>query len=257
MAFLVTCEHGSNKFPDWLEEWFPGTPESTASSGDAVVAGDEYDVGALDAAQHFAKQLRCPVVAAPYSPQIIDVNRSVGRAGLFSPAARQLPKAVRERIVAEIHQPYRREVESAVARLMRKEDLVIHLSVHSFATFEPAQPIVEGEDRALSARRTDLGLLYDPAREYELALCMDWCDDLYYALPMLRVRRNYPRRGISESIIRSLRQTYSPDCYLGIELQLNRAWCVRDVPVRKKVFSGIAKSLLRLCDLTKQEHEAA
>lgn len=258
MAFLVSCEHGSNEVPPWLADCL-SSPSSTAPANEdgLVNVGEDYDLGALDAAKVFAKHLRCPLVAAKYSPQIVDVNRSIRRPGVFSPVTRHLPKPVRDRIVREIHEPYRREVESTVARLMRKDDLVIHLSVHSFATFESTQVTPEGEDRALSARRTDLGLLYDPAREYELALCLDWYDDLYYSLPMLRVRRNYPRRGISESLIRSLRQIYTPDCYLGIELQLNRAWCVRDVPVRKKVLSGIAKSLLRLCDLTKQEQEAA
>lgn len=258
MAFLVTCEHGSNQVPDWLTDCLSGhgnagSPEPETST--ALI--DEYDLGAHDAAVTLARHLRCPLVTAKYSPMIIDVNRSVGKPGAFSALTRHLPKAVRNRIVREIHEPYRRQVEATVDRLMRKDDLVIHLSVHSFATFESTQPTPEGEDRALSAKRTDLGLLYDPAREYELALCLDWYDDLYYSVPMLRVRRNYPRRGVSESLIRSLRQKYAPDCYLGIELQLNRAWCVRDVPVRKKVFSGIAKSLLRICDLAKQEQEAA
>ncbi len=255
MAFLITCEHGSHQVPDWLSESLGAHPPSTPI--DPAAAQENYDLGALEAASHIAKSLRCPLIAAKFHPDIIDVNRSTQQRGVFSPLTRGLPTKIRSRIVKEIHEPFRQEVEAAVAKLMRKEDLVIHLSVHSFATFEPTQVAPDGEDRATIARRTDLGLLYDPARKYELGLCLDWHEDLYYSLPMLRVRRNYPGRGVAESLIRSLRQKYSPDCYLGVELQLNRAWCVRDVPVRKKVFSGIAKSLQRICRGNSEDQEAA
>jgi predicted N-formylglutamate amidohydrolase len=253
MVFLVTCEHGASHTPDWLANDLLRLTGGDATALAAVTDG--YDVGALDAATHFAKSLRCPLVTSKFSPAIVDVNRAIGQRGLFSDLSRRLPKKVREQIIREIHAPFRRDVEAAVERSIRQDDLVIHLSVHSFATFEPNQATSDNEEKVLSARRTDLGLLYDPARQYELALCLDWFDDLYYALPMLRVRRNYPRRGVSENLISQFRRKYSPDSYIGIELQLNRAWCVRDVPVRKKVFSGIAKSLIRILDRSREEQE--
>lgn len=253
MAFLVTCEHGAHQIPGWLAEHFASAKASEQVDGDSGALSDVTDLGAMDAATQFAHQLNCPLLAAKYSPLVIDVNRSTNQRGVFSPVTRGLPRKLRQRIISEIHEPYRKDVETAVDKLIRKNGLVIHLSIHSFATFEPNQAGTEGEDRALSARRTDLGLLYDPSRAYELALCLDWYDDLYFSLPMLRVRRNYPRRGVSESLIRTLRQKYSPDCYIGVELQLNRAWCVRDVPVRKKVFNGIAKSLIRVCTAARDD----
>ena len=256
MAFLVTCEHGSNQVPTWLEKDFVSEQNTVLSDSGSMVAGDSYDAGALDAATYFARQLRCPLITAKFSPAVVDVNRSLGQRGVFSPITRKLSAKQKKRIVSEIHEPYQKSLETAVERQLRKDELLIHLSVHSFATFESAQS-PEGEDRALTARRTDLGLLYDPSRQYELALCLDWYDDLFYSLPLLRVRRNYPRRGVSQSLLASFRQKYPADCYIGIELQLNRAWCVRDVPVRNKVFSGIAKSLLRLCNGAKQDQEAA
>lgn len=255
MVFLVTCEHGSSHVPDWLASYFAASGDTAVDARDFGSVGEDFDLGALDAATHFAKALRCPLVAAKVSPLVVDVNRAIGQRGLFSSVSRNLPKKVRDRIIDEIHEPYRRDVEAAVERSIRQDDLVIHLSVHSFATFEPNQSTTDNEEKVLSARRTDLGLLYDPARDYELALCLDWYDDLYYSLPMLRVRRNYPRRGVSENLISQFRRKYSPDTYIGIELQLNRAWCVRDVPVRKKVFSGIAKSLVRILDASKQDQE--
>jgi len=253
MAFLVTCEHGSNQVPTWLEDHFSLEQDCVAPDADSVVT---FDAGALDAATSLARYLRCPLLAAKFSPAVIDVNRTLQQRSVFSPITRKLSTKQRGRIVSEVHEPYRKTLESTVERLFRKDELVIHLSVRSFATFEPAQ-LPEIEDRALTARRTDLGLLYDPSRKYELALCLDWYDDLFYSLPMLRVRRNYPRRTVAQSLMSALRLKYSDDSYIGVELQLNRAWCVRNVPVRNRVFSGIAKSLLRLCNGAKQDQEAA
>jgi predicted N-formylglutamate amidohydrolase len=255
MAFLVTCEHGAHQIPGWLADHFVDSDASASDQDDASQLADSYDLGAMDAASQFARQLNCPFISAKYSPRVVDVNRAANHRGVFSPVTRELPRELRSRIISEIHQPFRKDVETAVDRSIRKDGLVIHLSIHSFATFEPTQTTLEGEDRALSARRTDLGLLYDPSRAFELALCLDWFDDLYYALPMLRVRRNYPRRGVSESLIRTFRQKYAPDSYIGVELQLNRAWCVRDVPVRKKVFKGIAKSLIQVCSAAQDDRD--
>ena len=256
MAFLVTCEHGSNQVPTWLEDHFAHVQNSVATDPDSVLSREAFDVGALDAATSLARHLRCPLLAAKFSPVVVDVNRTLQQRSVFSPVTRRLSTKQRNRIVSEIHEPYRKTLESTVERLFRKDELVIHLSVRSFATFESAQS-PETEDRTLTARRTDLGLLYDPSRRYELALCLDWYDDLFYSVPMLRVRRNYPRRTVAQSLMSAMRLKYSDDCYIGVELQLNRAWCVRNVPVRNRVFSGIAKSLLRLCNGAKQDQEAA
>lgn len=257
MAFLVTCEHGSQGVPAWLLDKLagsvPGIQPSQAVE-DALAMLSDSDAGALDAAKHFAKTLRCRMISAEYSPRVVDVNRAARNPAVFSKLTRTLAKVDRARLIREVHEPYRQSVERAVEKLIEKEQLVIHLSIHSFATFQPN--LADGECRADAARRTDVGLLYDPARDYELALCLDWYDDLYDALPMLRVRRNYPRRGVFDSLIRTLRRRFSSDSYIGIELQLNRAWCVRDVPVRKKVFTGLAKSLMRICDLAEVEPDA-
>jgi len=242
MAFLVTCEHGSPEIPDWLIEPMRDVSSSMVAVGTET---DAHDSGAIDAAKVLSRQLKCPMIAAKYSPAVVDVNVSKRHRNVLSPQSRQLPKKTRDRIFRDIHEPFRREVETVVDRGIRKYGLLIHLSVHSFATFERPE-LVESSDRAATAKRTDLGLLYDPSREYEVALCLDWYDELFHSMPMLRVRRNYPRRGVSESLIRSLRKKYAPDCYVGVELQLNRAWCGRDLPVRKKVFKGIPLSLLKI-----------
>ncbi len=271
MAFLITCEHGTSQIPEWLEGRLDRgdgqSADSTISGADSMdsapgtlradqaLLADEggepdhlwVDSGALDAAKLLAKHLRCPSIVAPYSKRVIDVNRSLHARGLFSCMTRRLPEPIRTRMVDEIHRPYRDRVRSTIDSLLKNDDLVVHLSVHSFSPFPRDAQEVTGDDRIGTARRTDIGLLYDPSRLLERDLCLDWYEALYWSLPMLRVRRNYPRRGTSDSLTRSLRETYDPSVYLGIQLQLNQAWCTRQLPIRRKVFKGLAETLTRVC----------
>jgi hypothetical protein len=66
-------------------------------------------------------------------------------------------------------------------------------------------------------------------------------------LPMIRVRRNYPMRGTREGLTQSLRREFPPESYLGIELQMNQAWCARELLISRHVLDGIIDRLTELC----------
>jgi predicted N-formylglutamate amidohydrolase len=87
----------------------------------------------------------------------------------------------------------------------------VHVSSHSFT------PKLDGE-----LRRADIGLLYDPSRPGEAALCAAWRAALRAAAPGLVVRRNYPYRGTSDALVTDLRRRFSPSRYLGIEIEVNQ-----------------------------------
>jgi len=88
---------------------------------------------------------------------------------------------------------------------------VIHISSHSFT------PVLDGK-----ARNADIGLLYDPARHGEVALCERWKNALTALAPHLKVRRNYPYAGKGDGLTRHLRRRYSPRVYVGVELEINQ-----------------------------------
>jgi hypothetical protein len=46
--------------------------------------------------------------------------------------------------------------------------------------------------------------------------------------PRLRVRRNYPYAGKGDGMTRSLRRSFPPKRYVGIELELNQALVLGD-----------------------------
>ena len=88
---------------------------------------------------------------------------------------------------------------------------VIHISSHSFT------PQLDGKRRV-----ADVGLLYDPARCGEAALCARWKTALAAYAPQLRVRRNYPYAGKGDGLTSHLRRRFPPAAYVGIEVEINQ-----------------------------------
>jgi len=80
------------------------------------------------------------------------------------------------------YQPYRAQAERLVRQAIADDRLVIHLSSHSFT------PELDGK-----VRDSDIGLLYDPARQGDL--CERWKASLKTCVQDLTVRRNYPYAG--------------------------------------------------------------
>jgi predicted N-formylglutamate amidohydrolase len=179
-----------------------------------------------------SENLRTPLITNDYSSQLIDVRRSLRNRQLFSDATRNWSAADRQRLIDTIYTPYRDRLRTSLSRMLSRSPYVIHLSVHSF-------PLGEGKNR----RRADMGLLYDPAEEDEVDVCLDWIDEMYDEIEMLRVRRNYPQRGTRDSITKAMRSEFAGKNYLGIELMVNQAWAARQIPVRDEVIDGICWTL--------------
>lgn len=237
MMFLFTCEHSDNQVPDLAA----GCLDSAEAAVD-LQGYRSWDAGALAAARRLARGTGSRLISNPVSRLVVDVNRSPHHRQLFSKYSKSLDEATRSQLLDRYYFPYRRHVQSVIQRALRVEPLVIHVAVHSFAS------VVQGEPR-----RTDVGLLYDPARQEEVELCLDWHDAIYDALPMIRVRRNYPRRGTSDSLVKSLRQSFAADRYVGVEIHLNQAWCARRVQMRREVFDGLAATLSRITGIAESE----
>jgi predicted N-formylglutamate amidohydrolase len=201
---LITCEHGGNRIPVRYQALFAGRKTQLDSHRG-------YDPGALNMARELAHHFRAPLVYATVSRLLVDLNRSIGHRALYSDATRRLSRAERSRILALHYVPYRNEVGALVADAVAAGQRVVHISSHSFT------PILDG-----CVRNADIGLLYDPARSGERALCADWGALLAPAVAPLRVRRNYPYQGRNDGLTLQLRRQYSASRYVGIELEINQ-----------------------------------
>jgi predicted N-formylglutamate amidohydrolase len=202
--FLITCEHGGNRIPAPYRQLFP-------AHADVLRTHRGYDIGALRLARDMAAALRAPLHAATVSRLLIDLNRSPRNPKLFSEFTRGAPPAVRQAFRTLFHEPYRAaaqaRIEEAIARGLR----VIHVSCHSFT------PELDG-----TVRNADIGLLYDPARGAEAALCRRWKEALKNRAPSLKTRMNYPYAGTDDGFTVALRRRFPEDRYAGIELEINQ-----------------------------------
>jgi predicted N-formylglutamate amidohydrolase len=163
-------------------------------------------------ARALARRFAAPLVAADITRLLVDLNRAEDNPGVFSRFTRELPSELREELLARWHRPHRARVLAEMDRLLARRRAVLHVAVHSFT------PVLDGV-----VRTADVGLLYDPARPRERDAASRWRAALRELAPELRVRMNYPYRGISDGLTRALRGRHGDRDYAGIELEMNQA----------------------------------
>jgi predicted N-formylglutamate amidohydrolase len=119
-----------------------------------------------------------------------------------------LPPDGRRHLLEDYYRPYRQGVAAEVCGHLAAGASVLHVSVHTFT-------------RRLGGdvRNADVGLLYDPSRAAEKSLCRAW-QKLLAGEPGLRVRRNYPYRGVADGLVTSFRRHFATDDYVGVELEV-------------------------------------
>jgi len=203
-SLVITCEHGGN--------WLPAPYRYLFRSCRTVLESHRgFDSGALAMATTLARNFDAPLLTSTVSRLLVDLNRSIGHRNLHSEAIRTLPAAIRQEIIEHYYQPYRTEAERLVAQGVARRGRVIHISCHSFTNY------LNGV-----MRHADIGLLYDPARPAEKALCANWKSVLNVSAPDFQVRRNFPYQGRNDGLTSSLRKKFPSDAYTGVELELNQ-----------------------------------
>jgi len=201
-----------------------------------------HDQPAAYVANRLAEQLKVPLLVNRYSSDLIDVSHALHHRQLFPPQTRNWSPLERQGLIETIYDPYRSTVKQAIQSGLDRWGYLIHLSIRSFDIRNKGK-----------LQRADAGLLYDPACDHEVDLCLDLVDELYEEVPMLRVRRNYPSRGTTDRLTKAMRSEFANENYYGIELMLNRAWVGRPLPIRDEVIDGIAWTLKTVVELGQSE----
>ncbi len=169
------------------------------------------DYGALEVADAFGARLGVAPLTATTTRLVVDLNRSPYHRNVFSEYTRPLSREQRAAALDEHYWPYRRRAEQAVDRAVRAGKFVLHVSSHSFT------PELAGQ-----VRNCDLGFLYDPRRRSEVRFIDAWDEALRARAPELVARRNYPYKGVSDSLVTHLRRRHADRSYAGIELEVNQ-----------------------------------
>jgi predicted N-formylglutamate amidohydrolase len=224
-ALLVTCEHGGNRVPREHRALFAGRE-------DLLETHHAYDPGALDTAKILARRFGASFFASTVTRLLVELNRSPSHPRLYSEVTRRLSLSLRERIRERYYVPHRASVEGAIVELQQGGGTVLHVASHSFT------PNLEGEER-----RADVAWLYDPARTPERSLAAAWKDALGERRPELKLRRNYPYRGVDDGLTTHLRRLFPEDSYLGIELEVNQKWYLGETPERRRLRRDLVESL--------------
>ncbi len=205
LKVLLSCEHMTPHIPERYQELFKNH-EST------LMSHRGWDIGAAFIFNALKKSLDTDGYSAVVSRLLVDANRSIHAARLFSEFSHRLPANEKELILANYYHPYREQVIQAARHLMTQGHSVLHLSIHSFT------PTLNG-----MRRNNDIGLLYDPQRALEKRIGQQLKMHLNNQSPQYRVRLNYPYKGIEDGLTRTLRNMFLENSYIGIEIETNQA----------------------------------
>lgn len=145
--WLVTCDHASNRVPDWLGGSL-GLPEAEMARHIA------WDPGAAGVAVALAERLDSPAILTRFSRLVIDPNRGEDDPtllmrlydGTIVPGNRRAGAEELERRLERLYRPY----HAAYARLAARRSDTVVLAVHSFT------PCLKGRD----PRPWHVGVLY-------------------------------------------------------------------------------------------------
>ena len=222
-TLILSCEHGGNRIPAEYRHLFRGA--------DSVVASHRgWDPGALDLARYLGRHFHVPVAKETLCRLLVEPNRAPSNPRIWSKYSAGLAPVEKQRVLDRYWWPYRRKVEARVREQVARGNSVYHVAVHSFV------PVLGGE-----RRNAEICLLYDPARPGEKAMCLRWAAILREMDPDVRVRRNYPYRGIADGLPTWLRRRYPNGKYAGVELEINQA--VLTAKTRKRTWHLVAESL--------------
>ena len=177
--WLVTCDHASNRVPDWV------------GGGDLGIAAEDmarhiaWDVGAAGLAQALGAALDSPVVMSDFSRLVIDPNRGEDDPtlvmklydGTIIPANRHIDAAGVDERLDRLYRPY----HAALARLAGRRPDVVIVAIHSFT------PCLKGR----APRPWQVGVLYSHLDERLSRVLID----RLLAEPDLCVGDNEPYSG--------------------------------------------------------------
>lgn len=220
MILVLTCEHGGNNIPEEYKKYFKNKTVLKTHRG--------LDLGALDLFKHLK-----PISNTSYSNStsrlLVELNRSLHHKQLFSEFTKDLSKVEKTKIIKNYYLPYRNTVKQDIKNYLEKDELVLHLSIHSFT------PQLNDKIRSC-----DIGLLFDSTKKNEKHFCKRFKSELLKQDSNINIRFNYPYLGKADGFTTYLRQQF-PTQYLGIEIEVNQKFTSRNImnlDIKESIFKA-------------------
>jgi predicted N-formylglutamate amidohydrolase len=226
---LLTCEHGGNKVPEKYNYLFKKASKDINSH-------KGFDPGAISTF-NFVKPIADHAYASNVTRLLVELNRSLHNFNLFSDYTKMLMPYEKQAIINKYFRPFRNRVEKRITALIEADNLVLHISSHSFT------PKLNGK-----LRHADVGILFDPS----IAVEKNAADILKRIIksknPKLIVKFNYPYKGTSDGFTTYLRQKYNEN-YAGLEIEVNQKYFLKE----KRNFYQINRIIKSAVEIAKEE----
>ena len=227
--WLVTCDHATNKVPDWVGGGDLGLP------ADDMARHIAFDPGAEGVSQALAEALDSPAILSRFSRLVIDPNRGEDDPtllmriydGTIIPTNRNADDTDLTARLDRLYRPYHVAYEALASR---REDTVI-VAIHSFTP----------KLRARAPRPWQIGILYS---HLDARLARPLIERLRQE-PDLTVGDNEPYDGHlpGDSIDRHALQSGRPNILIELRNDViadgpaQRDWALRLAPMLKQVLT--------------------
>ena len=202
IKLLLTCEHGGNQIPPAYKHLFNNAQKELSSH-------KGWDIGALEIFNNMVS-LSHHYSYSDVSRLLVELNRSLHHPKLFSKYSKGISKTQKQEILEHFYLPYREEIKKFITQEVRKGNMIVHISVHSFT------PVLNGEKR-----NADIGFLYDPSKKQEKDFARKWKEQIKTQNGAYKIRMNYPYEGKADGLTTFLRKSFAHN-YIGIELEINQ-----------------------------------
>jgi len=222
LSIILSCEHAGNQVPVRYNSIF--------DTDEALNSHRGWDPGALDITVGLSEALDVSCFIHQTSRLLVEVNRSIGNAQLFSEFSQTLGDEDKQLLLDKYYFPYRLRVENAIAMTNKP---VLHLSIHTFT------PLWNNE-----LRLTDIGILFDQERELEKSISEKLINCLKEVFPDFRIHANEPYKGTDDGFTTYLRTRFSGEEYAGIEIEVNQKFA--ESAQIEKIVLAIQEALLSI-----------
>lgn len=223
MKLILTCEHGGNEIPLKYASYFD-------DHEDILKTHRGFDLGALEFFNHL-KPLADFASFSKTSRLLIELNRSLHHKNLFSEFTKVLPLSAKKELIEQYYLPYRNSIENEIEKYIYKNELVIHISIHSFT------PILNNIQR-----NCDIGLLFDSRIPLEKKVSTFIKEAILTKTDDFKIRYNYPYLGKMDGFTTYLRKQF-PRNYVGIEIEVNQKYAEEEnnkIKLKNALFDAIS-----------------
>jgi predicted N-formylglutamate amidohydrolase len=213
LPLIFSCEHATCFIPEAFKD-------SLKNDMELITSPLGWDLGSLNLAQAFSMKFRIQLIYVEISRLLIDCYLHEKEESRWSDLSAKLSENQREKLHERQYALLMTGLKQRINTILERNPQAVHISIHTFCP-------------KLTQQNCDISLLFSEAREPESTYARHWIENLKNLNSELRITENgsfYPTR--KETILDNLREQYSADQYLGIELQVSQSFFLEGKPMK-------------------------